>query len=72
MENWGLITYGEETLVNETSSTFDQKMLSASIIAHEFTHQWFGDIVSPKWWSYTWLNEGFATFFQDMIVNLVK
>ncbi|XP_033214179.1 aminopeptidase N-like isoform X2 [Belonocnema kinseyi] len=72
MENWGLVTYREKALVyNEKTSSASQKQSVASIIAHEFAHQWFGDHVGPFWWKFLWLNEGFATFFQDFITDRV-
>ncbi|KAF3426305.1 LOW QUALITY PROTEIN: hypothetical protein E2986_13349 [Frieseomelitta varia] len=65
MENWGLLTYKERNLLFDRElSTAASKQSIANVIAHEIAHQWFGNLVSPKWWKYLWLNEGFARYFQ--------
>lgn len=58
-------------LYNEGVSPNSQKEQVATVIAHELAHQWFGNLVTPDWWSDLWLNEGFATYIEYVGVDYV-
>ncbi|KAK9511955.1 hypothetical protein O3M35_000511 [Rhynocoris fuscipes] len=73
MENWGLITFRESAMLYQLGvSANKHKQRVGTIVAHELGHQWFGNLVTPSWWSDLWLNEGFATYIEYLGVDHVE
>ena len=72
MENWGLVTYREIYLLVDENSTVTSRQEVALVIAHELAHQWFGNLVTMKWWDDLWLNESFANMMEYVCVNAIE
>jgi aminopeptidase N len=72
MENWGLITFRESVMLIRCDSTPIRHVRTILVtLAHEYAHTWFGNIVTPDFWSFAWLKEGFATYFSYFILGVL-
>jgi aminopeptidase N len=70
MENWGCITFREQALlVDPANTSLHLKQYVANVVAHELTHQWFGNLVTMRWWTDLWLNESFASWMSWLAVD---
>lgn len=67
MEHTGATFYNDNVLFLSENPTPDERFAQASLIAHEMTHIWFGDLVTMKWFNDVWTKEVFANYFAAVI-----
>jgi alanyl aminopeptidase len=73
MENAGAVTFRDEVLLVDPKTVSALQLSTLSeYMAHEFAHQWFGDLVTMDWWDDLWLNESFAEWMGDKISDEVN
>ena len=72
MENWGLVTYRESCMLVSPDDSKTTKEYISTVIAHELSHQWFGNLVTMEWWNNLWLNESFANMMEYVCVDAIR
>jgi len=72
MENIGLVLFRQNLLLMDAgTASWRQEKIIAKVIAHEFAHMWFGNLVTMKWWDDLWLNEAFAEWMAHKAVDAI-
>uniref|UniRef100_A0A146MHD0 Aminopeptidase n=2 Tax=Lygus hesperus TaxID=30085 RepID=A0A146MHD0_LYGHE len=73
LENWGIVSYDEKLVLFDPRYRRNKQVVlrASNLIAHELSHIWFGNLVTPKWWDDIWLSEGFSSYFAALSTSKV-
>lgn len=71
MEHAGSTFLREESILFPSDPTANDFINRAELVFHELAHQWFGDLVTMRWFDDLWLKEGFATFMAYKAMEVV-
>jgi aminopeptidase N len=71
MENVGCVTFKETYLNRGQQLSLSDRLRLANTNLHELAHQWFGNLVTMKWWNDLWLNESFATYMAYLAIEKI-
>ncbi|KAJ8664408.1 hypothetical protein QAD02_006070 [Eretmocerus hayati] len=73
-KSWGIALYKENVLLfNEANGEkYDKRPMIVKTISSALAHQWFGNLVSPKWWKSVWLTQGISSFFAQYIAAKIN
>jgi aminopeptidase N len=72
MENVGCVTFSEHYLKRGQTMSLSDRLSLANTNLHELAHQWFGNLVTMKWWNDLWLNESFATYMAYLSMTKIE
>ena len=72
MENAGADLYNDSIIVMDSKASVSRQRQFGMVVAHELSHQWFGDLVTPAWWDDIWLNESFANWMGYHIAGAAR
>ncbi len=72
MEHAGVTFLREESVLFRVAPTHTDRLNRDILVLHELTHQWFGDLVTMRWFDDLWLKEGFAEYLAYQTLAALK